>query len=316
MLNYVTRVLVGKASGAVNSGSVPNSLAKGDIIMVDGITGAAITTAVAAAAATSVRFINGGRNGSPIASSLIERANITKVTKQVYAAAVAQTETYASLTMVAGKEYKFVIVFKDDQRLIANRQTRVIITHTTPATGFTLATEVTKLVAKINASKQLKGLLVGSIATADVVLTGQAIPTRSINDYQYVNFTSSFVNVTDDTYVNAGTVVAPTPGSGLPAQVIAMERMALGHLGFTDLRDFRTNKDVPFMATEDVIGSGYNIYHIQHFDAHTGDLQSTMRSPLQTTLAIAAASAQATAVEALLEAFVLADGDGTTVDPE
>lgn len=310
MLNYVNRVLVGKSSGATTTGTGVSNLVQGDLLLIDSQTGATLSTAALAAASTSARIVNGGRNGSPILSSPIDRSTIVKYTKQVYLAASPASETYTGLTMAAGKEYKLVVVFKDDQRLIANRQTRVVISHIFPATGSTLAAELIKLRDKVNAAKQAKGLLVASISGTDLVLTGQAIPTRGIDDYQYVNFTSTFVNVTDDTYVNANTIVAPVAGNGLPVQVRDAERKALGYLGFTDLRDFRTNKDVPFNTSDTVTGGGYDIYHIIHFDKHTGDLQHTMSSPLQTTVAIATGSAQATAFEALMEAFVEALATG------
>lgn len=166
---------------------------------------------------------------------------------------------------------------------------------------------------------------------ARLVLTGQTIPTEGPSDYEFVKFTASLVelaagevNETEGTLLGdagknlsvntgvfiytAGTVAATSVnvdavgGSGMAVQVRAMERMARGHLGFTD----NTSWDRAMPTSEVVDGIGYDIISLQLLSKYQGDLQGMREMPLQVTIATSTSgsAAQGIAVEKSLKSFV------------
>jgi hypothetical protein len=307
MVNYVNRVLVGKAAGTANTGTTLSNIALGDILVLD--ENFAVLDAAGAAAAKKIFIAQGVGNNKAIMSSEIVKADVVKFTEQAFAAAVAQVSEITPATFVVDKEYKLSIDFKDDLRLISNRQTRVDISHT--AKTATAATELAAIADKVNKHRVASTLVVASVVTGKLVLTGKAVPTKSINDYEFVTFGASFVDIEKRTAVEAVTTTKSFGGNGLPVQIRQMERMALGYLGFNDLRDFRTNKDVPFFGSDAAAGGGYDMLTLVHMASMTGDFQQPTKFPAMTNIAVAAGSAQATAVKDRVRAFI----SGVAVTP-
>lgn len=313
MFNYVPRVLVGKASGAVSTAQTPGTILNvstvvtGDIYVVS--EDLVVLDAASAATAEVVRIARASSAGKIILSAPIVRSLIKKprggFTFQAYSAPVAQVDTINASTLVSGKQYRLIIVIKDDLRLIANRQNRGSFHFTYDGTN------LSKLVAQINRDRHISPLLSASVSGSNILLSGKPVLTESINDYEFVSFESTLTDVT------AGEVAPKTfegvtapeaqGGQGLAVQVRQMERMAYGGLGVTDLRNF--DRPVPAFAAVD--GVGYDVFHILSRVQHQGALQQVMSSPVQTTIAVATNSAQKTAIEVVLNAFVA----GTATSP-
>lgn len=308
MLNYVTRMFVGKPSGAANTGNTIASLASGDLLLVDADTNAPITTAAQAAAASAIQVLQGTeRVGFPLSSQPIIRSAVSKFTEQVFSPAVAQVDSLDFSALSAGKQVRVLVIFKDDRRLIANKQTRGEIYHKTPATGFVLATEIDKIVARINKDRVLGSFLVAARSGNAITLTGQPIFSDSVLDkYTFVKFESRAVEVTGETSYGTGiaypavTTTEAQGGNGLGVQVMEQERQAQGKLGVTDYRNF-DRLPAPLFSTA---ATNYDVYHFTHSVKSQGDFQELVEHPLQTSIAVATNSSQGNAFQALLEAFV------------
>lgn len=322
MRNFVPRVLVGKASGAASTtqtaGSTLNlaTVVAGDLYLVD--ENLVVLDAAAAAAAQTVIVARGRSAGKVLLSSPITRTRIRKngYTFQAAASAVAQVTNFANLGLAAGKEYRLTVVIKDDLRVIANRQNRVILNHSTRAgSAFVIADELNRMVANFNKQRGVLSLITATVnGTTGITLTAKPILTESINDYEYVTFEASFTEVTAGVEKVALLPSSETKGQGgqgLAVQVRQLERAAFGHLGITDLRNVWDRPTPAFAASDSVAGGGYDVWHVLHTIGGQGMLQEVMSSPVQTTIAVATGSAQKTAFATLLNSFVA----GTTTTP-
>ena len=138
MLNYVNRVIVGESAGADNGVTTLAGLGRGDILVLD----SEMTPIVAAPsdnAGPRKSFyvaVGTGFTASPFilsspifgdqvtsANSLATRAAADQVSYVGYAA----TGTDTLATPAIGDVAEVVVAFKDRQRLIANRQTRLVL---------------------------------------------------------------------------------------------------------------------------------------------------------------------------------------------
>lgn len=132
MLNYVNRVIVGKSTGGANTGATLAAITRGDIIvlsenMVPLVNGADKQPCYVA--------VGTGITANPfIMSSLIHPIDSMKVNQKTTRAAAEQV-TFVGWNGTTGdigavvdeKVYEVILAFKDRLRIIANRQTRLVL---------------------------------------------------------------------------------------------------------------------------------------------------------------------------------------------
>jgi hypothetical protein len=128
MLNYVNRVIVGDSDGAVNTGATLATLTRGDILVLSE------DMAVLSAGASKQSFyvaVGTGFAESPFIMSAKINPNFAKTSIKDTRAAADQVATLAALDApTAGDAYQVIIAFKDRQRLIANKQSRIVMDYT------------------------------------------------------------------------------------------------------------------------------------------------------------------------------------------
>lgn len=126
MLNYVNRVIVGKAAGTANTGATLAAITRGDIIVLgedmtvlaDGASEQPIYLAVGTGVAV----------GDFILSHKIYPGVNLVVNNVATVASAEQVSSFASIDVpTIGDKYQVILAFKDRQRLIANRQTRLVL---------------------------------------------------------------------------------------------------------------------------------------------------------------------------------------------
>lgn len=131
MLNYVNRVIVGKSNGAANTGSTLATLTRGDILVLD--EGMNVLSNGAAKQPFYVAVGTGYAESPFILSAKIDPNFARTTIKDTRAAAdqvsyVGFNGTSGTIaTPAAGDVAEVVIAFKDRLRLIANRQTRLVL---------------------------------------------------------------------------------------------------------------------------------------------------------------------------------------------
>lgn len=319
MYNYVQRVFVGKPSGAISTAQTagsqlnPATVQAGDLYLTD--ENGVVLDAAGAAAVTTAILVRGTGVGTITSSMPLKRAgSSTKYTFQAYTAPVAQVTNFADLALQPNTQYKLQVVIPQDLSITPNRQDRV---EAYLQTGATVGVaDINRLVANFN--NQRKGTITTLIkatanGTTGITLTGQAIPTKAIDDYEFVRFEANFVSIAA---INAqtgqlnpvvfNTVVQPSSetkavgGSGVAVQVRQLERAALGYLGYTDL----TEQHIRPISYSAVDGVGYDLYNVQQHIVGMGEFQDTKTYPQSTLVAVAAGSAQKTAFGAVLDAFM------------
>lgn len=126
MANYVNRVIVGKAAGTANTGATLAAITRGDIIVL----GENMTVLADAAAEQPIYLAvgTGVRVGDFILSHKIYPGANLVVNNQKTVAAAEQVTSFASIDVpTIGDSYQAILAFKDRQRLIANRQTRLVL---------------------------------------------------------------------------------------------------------------------------------------------------------------------------------------------
>jgi hypothetical protein len=160
MLGRVNRVLVTNAEAA-NTGTSLNTIVNGDILVLNrGFSNLTGTPTISSAADNDVIHIAQGiGTGKAIVSLPIQLKNVTKVIRTAYSAPAEQVihigfnGTSGSLqAAVNNTEYRLCVLYKDDQRIMANRDTRGLYYFTSDATA-TLAEIASALVRKVNADK-------------------------------------------------------------------------------------------------------------------------------------------------------------------
>ena len=320
MYNYVQRVFVGKASGAVSTTQTAGNqlnlatIVAGDLYLVD--ENGVVLDAAGAATAKTARVVRGTAPGKTITSSPLKSGSghSTKYTFQAYTAPVAQVTVFDNLNLAANTDYKLEVVIQQDLPLVSNRQDRIEVYHTTGATVG--VADYQKIVAKFNKQRSgLAGIIVASTSGGtNLTLTGQPVLGSAIDDYSFVRFDASFVTYS---YVNSvtgqrqalnfPTSIQPTStnqavgGSGVAVQVRAMERVSLGNFGFTSPRETWYKGAFPTAAVD---GVGYDIYNVQQLLRGEYMFQDDKAYPHSTVVALVTGSAQKAAFGAILDAFM------------
>lgn len=319
MLNFVQRVLVGKASGAVSTaqtaGSVLNlaAVAFGDLYLVDD--NGLVLDAPAAAVALKARVVRGtGNNKVTTSSVMFKGLTTTKYTFQAYSAPVAQVSTFTNLlgALLPNTQYQIQVVIPQDLPLIANRQDRVVVSLITGAT--VSVNDLNRLVANFNRQRDTISIIVASTNGTDLILTGKTIPTVGIGDYEFVRFDANFVtytilntvtgrvdNLLTPTAIQSVVTAPAVGGKGVATQVRQLERISLGNSGFTDPRNQWYRGAFPYGAAD---GVGYDLYNVQQNVIGEGMLQNLKAYPVSTLVALATGSAQQLAFGPILDSFV------------
>jgi hypothetical protein len=319
MYNYVQKVFVGKASGAVSTVQAAGSqfnpaiVQAGDLYLTDE-TGV-VLDAAAAATATTALVVRGTGVGTAISSMPIKKVRGgDHYTFQAYTAPVAQVVNFADLGLQPNTQYKLQVVLPQDLSITPNRQDRV---EAYVQTGATVSqADVTRLISNFNKQRRgtINSLIVATAnGTTGLTLTSQPIPTVAIDDYQFVRFEANFVSIAAinalsgqlspvvfPTVLQPSSQTAAVGGSGLAVQVRALERVALGYAGYTDLLEQHI-RTIPYSAVD---GVGYDLYNIQQHLVGMGEFQDTKTYPQSTLVAVATGSAQKTAFGAVLDAFM------------
>ena len=133
MLNYVNRVIVGKSTGGANTGATLAAITRGDILVL----GEDLTVLADGASEQPIYFAVGtGFTESPfILSSLIYPGANLKANHKTSVAAAEQVSSFASVDVpTVGEVFQCILAFKDRQRLIANRQSRLVLDATAVTT--------------------------------------------------------------------------------------------------------------------------------------------------------------------------------------
>lgn len=321
MYNYVQRVFVGKASGAVSTAQTAGSqlnpalVQVGDLYLTDE-TGLVLDAATAATVNTAI-VVRGTGVGTITSSMPLKRGGQSlKYTFQTYTAPVAQVTNFADLGLQPNTQYKLQVVLPQDLSVTPNRQDRV---EAYLQTGATVGVaDINRLVANFN--KQRRGTITSLIVatangTTGITLTGQSIPTKAIDDYEFVRFEANFVSIAAvnaqsgqltpvvfPTLVNPSSQTAAVGGSGVAVQVRQLERVALGYHGYSDLTEQHIRPINNLYGAVD--GVGYDIYNVQQHLVGKGDFQDTKTYPQSTLIAVATGSAQKTAFGGVLDAFM------------
>lgn len=320
MYNYVQRVFVGKASGAVSTTQTAGNqlnlatIQVGDLYLVD--ENGVVLDAAGAAAAKSARVVRGTAPGKTISSDLLRSGSghSTKYTYQAYTAPSAQVSVFDNLNLAANTSYKLEVVVQQDLPLVSNRQDRIEVYHTTGATVGT--TDYQAIVRKFNRQRAgIPQIIVASTTGGtNLTLTGQPVLGSAIDDYSFVRFDAAFVTTS---YINTTTglrqdLVYPTAlqpttttqavgGNGVAVQVRAMERQSLGNFGFTDPRATWYKGNLPYGAVD---GVGYDVYNVQQLLRGEYQFQDDKAYPHSTVIALVTGSAQKTAFGTILDAFI------------
>ena len=318
MYNYVQRVFVGKASGAVSTvqaaGSQfnPTLVQVGDLYLTD--ENGVILDAAAAANVTTALIVRGTGQGTSTSSMPLKKRSTpgTRYTYQDYQAAVAQVTNFADLGMQPNSQYKIQVVIPQDLALVPNRQDRIEAYVTTGAT--VTSADRDRLVANFNKQRVSQSIIKASANGANgITLTALPVPTVAINDYEFVRFEANFVTIAQinalsgqltpvvyTTALNPSSETKAVGGSGLAVQVRQMERVAMGYYGYTDLLQQHI-RPITYSAVD---GVGYDLYNVQQHITGMGEFQDTKTYPQSSVVALATGSAQKTAFGAVLDAFM------------
>lgn len=148
MLNFVNRVQVGLSSGADNGVTTLTGLGRGDLLVLD----SEMTPIVAAPADNAgprksfYVAVGTGETKAPfIMSAPIFGDNVVSANYKATRVAADQVSAVSIITPAVGDVANIVIVFKDRQRLIANRQTRLVLTaEAATIIGYDLASDLAK----------------------------------------------------------------------------------------------------------------------------------------------------------------------------
>ena len=245
MLNYVNCVIVGKSTGAANTGSTLATLTRGDIIV---LSENMVVLANAAAKQPCYVVVGTGVTANPfIMSSLIHPVDAMKVNQKTTRAAANQV-TYVGWNGTAGNVgtivdeavYSVILAFNDRQRLIANRQTRMVLTAAADGTD------------KYDICAQLERQSRFSSPHADPYGVGVdilAVGTTTVSD-NTVRVTQGSPSITYATAAthNTGTVI-------IVGDVIAFDNIdykitAVSSLELTLDRPFRAASEAAFTAAD------------------------------------------------------------------
>ena len=163
MFNFVQTALIGKSTGA-NTGTTLPTIAVGDILFINGNTGAVLDAAAIAAVSdrTPVFAAMGVALGKPRLSAPLRRQELSRITRESFRAKVEQIDEIDTSALVAGKHYRLIVLLLDELRVIANRQTKLEISDF--ISSGVPATDAANLARLITKAKVTTGMIVGSVA--------------------------------------------------------------------------------------------------------------------------------------------------------
>ena len=143
MLNYVNRVIVGDSDGLVNTGDALSNITRGDILILD--ENMTVLTGTPAKQSFYVAVGTGFAESPFILSSKINPDKVTSSADKGYVAGADQVSTIGIATPAIGDSVNVVIAFKDRLRLIANKQTRMVLSAIAETTDpYDLASDLAK----------------------------------------------------------------------------------------------------------------------------------------------------------------------------
>lgn len=331
--NRTTAVLVGDGSNsALYSALTTANIAEGDIAVTNkfGTVLVAGATPSSAVGNDEIKIIQGIATGRTRKSNIIQAHNITKYTLASFVAptqkvvAIGSNGTTGSITAVNNTRYKLRIEFRTSTSLLPNQASAYEVYYDSDATA-THDEIATGIVAKVNADKNLKLLISAaklteavSLANSGIQLTGKAVPANSIDRYEFANF-DAFFTMTPNTsgsigfgvYTAAASTIATTTaaaiGTGSYGQIFDLWKDSLGDSeGYGNFTLFPVEA---LPAGGPVLGATYDLYSIHHFNSHPGPgIHNEGRTPELTVIAVAAGSAQGTALAAVLDPYMSALG--------
>lgn len=313
MITKVSSLAIGDGgNSAAYSGAGSLTLAtmiKGDIAVVD----AANAVVAAGTIPSAFRVAYGLGPAQFRLTDLITRGRVVGYLGENYTAPVAKVITLSAIvTDAASVEYFLRVVVKDDTRMQQNRQTGSQVSFVAPA-GATATAVATGLVAAIARDRYLSSMVTAAVSGSNITLTGRAVPSNTIDKYQYVDFTASLVirtglSVTQERLAATETVTtALVPGNGLSQQIFDLEKEVNGWLGARNLIAF----PVVGPASNVVAGANYDIIHIDFQVEAEGSHDKMASYPQRLTIAVPTGSAQRTDLLAVLNPIMAAYGFAT-----
>lgn len=309
----VTTVHIGDGtnSGLYSALTLAN-IAVGDIAVINraGTVLQAAATPISAEANDIIQIVQGIGTGRFRLSAPIHASSIRNFRGEAYVAPVAQVSHIGS-TGVAGNivaanstTYELRIKLKGENLFQPFRPLLGFYTYTSDSTA-TNAEIAAAFVAKINADKYMKDYVTAAVTNETtnygISLTAKAVPTGSYDKYEYVLFDVILGTSGWSTTPNATTVPA-VKGKGFSQEVLDLEKAALGYAGHTNLIQF----PVVGPATYTVAGATYEYIVIESEIPHNVDNEFRDKSLVSTIIACPSASAQLTALKAVLNPYFAA----------
>lgn len=285
----VYKVLTSNATAANTGNSAATAVAE-DVILVDrkGTELADTATLTSNKDAGVIRVLLGLGGGKVEQSIPIQVRNVRKVTIQAYVAPTQHSvKVLASSveTPAAGKQYSIKIRHKDEKQ-IATHLSEEFYTYTAKE-GDTAAQVLAGLKAKMDTS--LSSRVDATISGSDLVITGQAITSNAIEEYQYGYFDVSLrrgFTVETMRGTDAMTITAGKVGNGHGQQVYDMERLSSQH-AYTNYTSWPSEVLLGGEKVRASRSGKYNIVTIEHGSERSGDLTQTFTAPVSTIVAFA-----------------------------
>lgn len=261
MKKEVEKMFIGKAinrtatlTGWPNSAS--NNLAAGEILILDEnkeIMAAGATIAdsgkiyIVEGTSTTYDYVNEAGTSvtgvrKVVMSDAIDGSAVTAWSGKSYTAPAEAVWTVdlTGWTPVIGTEYAIRVLYKDlfeDPRQFAK-------TYRYVATSATLATELTAIVALINADKHRR-VQATEASNTDLILTGKVYDDKTgldvvsqQNQYAQVNFEVFLISDNFDTYTSSALTTVPSKGEGHWKVVADQEKWSQGYEGFSNRLTF------------------------------------------------------------------------------
>jgi hypothetical protein len=289
MLNRVNRVLVTNTE-ADNTGTSIATIINGDLLILNkafsNLTGS--PTATSAADNDTIYIAQGIAAGNAVMSLPIQLKNVTSVKRSAYSAPAEEVlhlgynGTDGDVTSANSTEFTLILLFKDDQRVQPQRQTRQVYSYvsTASATDLEIAAAFAR---KINADKSVN-TSVSAVVISNGTTSASGQTATVTNGSKTVTFggavtiaTGAYVYIKGATYlvktgVTAGTsITLDTPYQGVTGTVASGTTYATqnGVLSAVTLAGIQiTGKAITY--------NGIDLYQKVNFDAslypETGDV--------------------------------------------
>jgi len=239
MLNYVNRVMVGNPTGIANTGSTLATIARGDILVLS----EDMAVLADGASEQPVYFAVGtGFTESPfILSSLIYPGANLKANHKTNVAAAEQVSSFAAVdTPTIGDKYQVILAFKDRQRLLANRQSRMVLD------AVAVTTNTYDICALLEKQSRFSSPYANPYGVAvDLVATG----TTTVSD-NTVRVTQGSTSITYATAATHNTGTAIIVGDVIAFDNIDYKVTSVDTLELTIDRPFRAASEAAFTAAD------------------------------------------------------------------